>query len=37
MLAIKGERAEDEIDEHRRVMESLGAADVRVVTCGGTS
>lgn len=34
MLAIKGERAPDEVDEHRRVMESLGAVDVRVVTCG---
>ncbi len=35
MLAIKGERAEQEIDEHRRAMQSLGAVDVRVVTCGG--
>ena len=35
MLAIKGERAADEVDAHRRVMESLGAVDVRVVTCGG--
>ena len=35
MLAIKGERAAGEIDEHRRVMESLGAIDARVVTCGG--
>ena len=35
MLAIKGERAVDELDEHRRVMESLGAVDARVVTCGG--
>ena len=34
MLAIKGERAEDEVDEHRRVMASLGAVDVRVVKCG---
>jgi 16S rRNA (guanine527-N7)-methyltransferase len=34
MLAIKGERAEDEIREHRRVMASLGAVDERVVTCG---
>jgi 16S rRNA (guanine527-N7)-methyltransferase len=34
MLAIKGERAEDEIGEHRRVMASLGAADARVVRCG---
>lgn len=35
MLAIKGERAAGEVDEHRRVMESLGAVDVRVVACGG--
>ena len=34
MLAIKGERAEDEIREHRRVMTSLGAADERVTRCG---
>jgi 16S rRNA (guanine527-N7)-methyltransferase len=34
MLAIKGERADDEIGEHRRVMASLGATDVRVVRCG---
>ena len=34
MLAIKGERAEDEIREHRRVMSSLGAVDERVVKCG---
>jgi 16S rRNA (guanine527-N7)-methyltransferase len=34
MLAIKGERAEEEIREHRRVMASLGAVDVRVMRCG---
>ena len=34
MLAIKGERAEQEIREHRRVMASLGAVDVRVMRCG---
>jgi 16S rRNA (guanine527-N7)-methyltransferase len=34
MLAIKGERAEAEIEEHRRVMTSAGAVDVRVVRCG---
>jgi 16S rRNA (guanine527-N7)-methyltransferase len=34
MLAIKGERAPDELREYRRVMTSLGAADVRVVECG---
>ena len=33
MLAVKGERAEDEAREHRRVMASLGAADVRVMKC----
>lgn len=35
MVALKGQRAEDEVHEHRRVMESLGAVDVRVVACGG--
>jgi 16S rRNA (guanine527-N7)-methyltransferase len=34
MLAIKGERAEQEVAEHRRVMISSGAAGVRVVACG---
>jgi 16S rRNA (guanine527-N7)-methyltransferase len=34
MLAIKGERAEEEIRDHRRVMTSLGAVDVRVMKCG---
>jgi len=34
MAAIKGERAEQEIREHRRVMASLGAVDVRVLRCG---
>ena len=34
MLAIKGERAADELREHRRVMTSLGAVDARVVECG---
>ncbi|MGB9308663.1 MAG: 16S rRNA (guanine(527)-N(7))-methyltransferase RsmG [Mycobacterium sp.] len=34
MLAIKGERAPEEVQEHRRVMVALGAVDVRVVTCG---
>lgn len=34
MVAIKGERAEDEIQEHRRVMTELGAVDVRVMRCG---
>jgi 16S rRNA (guanine527-N7)-methyltransferase len=34
MLALKGQRAEAEVDEHRRVIATLGAADARVVTCG---
>jgi 16S rRNA (guanine527-N7)-methyltransferase len=34
MVAMKGERAPDEIREHRRGMTALGAADVRVVQCG---
>src|SRR3984885_7695358 len=34
MLAIKGERAPDEVREHRRVMIALGAADARVVEWG---
>jgi len=34
MLALKGERAAAEVREHRRVMASLGAVDVKVVRCG---
>lgn len=34
MVAIKGERAQAEVDEHRRVMIALGANDIRVVRCG---
>ncbi len=34
MLAIKGERAFDEVEEQRRVMASLGADGVRVMRCG---
>ena len=34
MLAIKGERADDELREHRRVMDRLGATDARVMECG---
>ncbi len=34
MLAIKGERAADEVEQYRRVMIASGAVDVRVVTCG---
>lgn len=36
MLAIKGERAADEVEQYRRVMAASGAADVRVVTCGAS-
>lgn len=36
MLAMKGERAAQEIEEHRRAMSSLGAVDVRVMECGKT-
>ncbi|MFZ0833149.1 MAG: 16S rRNA (guanine(527)-N(7))-methyltransferase RsmG [Mycobacterium sp.] len=35
LLAIKGERADEEVVENRRVMESLGGKAVRVVRCGG--
>jgi 16S rRNA (guanine527-N7)-methyltransferase len=35
LLAIKGERAPEEVDEHRRVMAKLGAGNARVVECGG--
>jgi 16S rRNA (guanine527-N7)-methyltransferase len=34
MVAIKGERAPEEVEAHRRVMAGSGAVDVRVVTCG---
>ena len=34
MLAMKGERASEEVEQQRRVMASLGAIDVRVVKCG---
>jgi 16S rRNA (guanine527-N7)-methyltransferase len=34
MVAIKGERAYDEVLEHRRVMARLGATDARVMECG---
>ena len=34
MLALKGERAQDEVAEARRVLGSLGATDVKVVRCG---
>lgn len=34
MIAMKGERAEEEVIEGRRGMASLGATDVRVMRCG---
>ena len=34
MLAMKGERAEQEVAEHRRALSSLGAVEVKVVKCG---
>jgi 16S rRNA (guanine527-N7)-methyltransferase len=34
MMALKGERAQAELDEHGRVLASLGAADARVIQCG---
>ncbi len=34
MMAMKGERAREEVDEHRQVMTSLGATDVKVMECG---
>jgi 16S rRNA (guanine527-N7)-methyltransferase len=34
MLAMKGDRAEDEVGEHRRAMSLLGAVDIGVVKCG---
>jgi 16S rRNA (guanine527-N7)-methyltransferase len=34
MVAIKGERAEEEVRKNRRVMASFGAVDVRVMRCG---
>lgn len=34
MLAMKGERAELEVNECRRAMMSLGVSEVRVVKCG---
>jgi 16S rRNA (guanine527-N7)-methyltransferase len=34
MVAIKGERAPEEVREHRRVMAAAGAVDVRVFACG---
>jgi 16S rRNA (guanine527-N7)-methyltransferase len=35
MLAIKGERADDEVREHRKSMAALGVSEVKVEKCGG--
>jgi 16S rRNA (guanine527-N7)-methyltransferase len=35
LLAIKGDRADEEVEQYRRVVASLGAQAVRVVRCGG--
>lgn len=37
MIAIKGERAPEEVRRHRRVMEASGALDAKVVTCGANA
>ena len=34
MLAMKGERAADEVQEHRRSLAALGLANIEVKTCG---
>jgi 16S rRNA (guanine527-N7)-methyltransferase len=34
MLAIKGERGREEVEQHRRGMAAAGAVDVRVLQCG---
>ena len=34
MMAMKGERAAAEVDEHRQAMRSMGAVDVKVMECG---
>ena len=34
MIAIKGERGAEELEQHRRGMAASGAVDARVVTCG---
>ncbi len=34
MVALKGDRAEAELDEYRRVMTSLGVSEARVMKCG---
>jgi 16S rRNA (guanine527-N7)-methyltransferase len=34
MYAIKGDRAQTEVDEYRRAMTRLGVSEIRVVKCG---
>lgn len=34
MLALKGDRAQTEVDEHGKLMASLGVASVKVMRCG---
>jgi 16S rRNA (guanine527-N7)-methyltransferase len=34
MLALKGDRADAELEEHRRLLARLGVDDARVVRCG---
>ncbi|MEE6179053.1 16S rRNA (guanine(527)-N(7))-methyltransferase RsmG [Mycobacterium sp. 050134] len=34
MIALKGDRAPEELEQHRRVMAAAGAVDARVVRCG---
>ena len=36
MLALKGERASDEVAEHRATMAKLGAREIEVVRCGAS-
>ena len=36
MLALKGERAADEVTEHKAAMARLGARDIEVVRCGAS-
>jgi len=36
MLALKGERAAEEVAEHRAAMARLGARDIEVVRCGAS-
>ncbi len=35
LLAIKGDRVDEEVTQHRRVMTAFGAGPVKVMRCGG--